>query len=331
MPNPIIFGALAGSMALAQPFSAYLDADIQQENKVLTKSETLTFGSHSDAVTVLQKKMKNLELFKGEVDGDFGVITEHYVKKLQNKYNLSITGRANKETIYKLLEIERQYYLEPLQNIEEDIDMGAYSEDVKTIQSALHYFGYYNAEIDGFYGPLTKQAAQGFQEDHNIPVKTDLDKHFIQLLKENEKMKKNAVIHTVKQVPTKQTVKETPPISSGGLIEIAKSYIGTPYVWGGESPGGFDCSGYLQYVFNLKGYKIPRTVSTIWDATTPVDKPSVGDLVFYETYKPGPSHAGIYLGNGKFIHAGSSNGVTISDMNISYWQQRYLGAKRVVQ
>jgi peptidoglycan endopeptidase LytE len=111
------------------------------------------------------------------------------------------------------------------------------------------------------------------------------------------------------------------------LIAEAKKYIGVPYVWAGSTPSGFDCSGYLNYVYAKSGISIPRTVATIWNATKPVSALRSGDLVFFETYKTGPSHAGIYLGNNKFIHAGSSRGVEISDMTNSYWQPRYLGAK----
>mgnify|MGYP005828784069 CR=1 FL=1 len=127
---------------------------------------------------------------------------------------------------------------------------------------------------------------------------------------------------------TTNTVNSTTEASKvTALINEAKKHIGVPYVWAGSTPSGFDCSGYLQYVFNKVGVSIPRTVETIWSATKPVAAPKVGDLVFFETYKPGPSHAGIYLGENKFIHAGSSRGVEISDMNNSYWKPRYLGAK----
>ena len=111
------------------------------------------------------------------------------------------------------------------------------------------------------------------------------------------------------------------------LIAESKKYMGVPYVWAGSTPAGFDCSGYLNYVYNNVGVSIPRTVETIWNATKAVSSPRVGDLVFFETYKAGPSHAGIYLGDGKFIHSGSSRGVEISDMNNTYWKPRYLGAK----
>jgi len=118
-------------------------------------------------------------------------------------------------------------------------------------------------------------------------------------------------------------------LNAEALITEAKKYIGVPYVWGGSTPTGFDCSGYLSYVYNTQGIKIPRTVATIWEATITVSSPQKGDLVFFTTTAPGPTHAGIYLGDNKFIHAGSSTGVTISDMNNTYWKPRYLGAKKI--
>jgi cell wall-associated NlpC family hydrolase/LysM repeat protein len=111
------------------------------------------------------------------------------------------------------------------------------------------------------------------------------------------------------------------------IIGEAKKYIGTPYLWGGNTPSGFDCSGFVKYVFAKFGVSLPRTTETQWTATTTVNSPSIGDLVFFQTYKPGPSHVGIYLGNNKFISAASS-GVTISDMTSSYWGPRYLGARK---
>lgn len=129
----------------------------------------------------------------------------------------------------------------------------------------------------------------------------------------------------VLKVSTSGTQTQVSKVDS--LITEAKKYIGTPYVYGGTTPAGFDCSGYLGYVFNKVGVSLPRTVALIWSGTKTVSTPNVGDLVFFNTSGTGPSHAGIYLGDNKFIHSGSSTGVTISDMNNSYWKPRYLGAK----
>ncbi|WP_423800734.1 LysM peptidoglycan-binding domain-containing protein [Neobacillus sp. SAB-20_R2A] len=133
------------------------------------------------------------------------------------------------------------------------------------------------------------------------------------------------------QTPAPSTEAAQKPATSSaslvqGVIEEAKKYLGSPYKWGGNTPAGFDCSGFTVYVFNKVGISLPRTAATQWDATTPVASPSIGDLVFFQTYKLGPSHVGIYLGNNKFISA-ASTGVTISDMTSTYWKTRYLGAK----
>ncbi|PLS07249.1 C40 family peptidase [Neobacillus cucumis] len=125
------------------------------------------------------------------------------------------------------------------------------------------------------------------------------------------------------------TAPETTVSKAQMVINEAKKYIGTPYLWGGNSPAGFDCSGYTSYVFAKVGITIPRTAATQWSGLKPVSAPNPGDLVFFETYAPGPSHVGIYLGNNQFIQAGS-NGVSIADMTNTYWKPRYLGARTAI-
>jgi cell wall-associated NlpC family hydrolase len=114
------------------------------------------------------------------------------------------------------------------------------------------------------------------------------------------------------------------------LTRNAMRFIGTPYVFGGTSPSGFDCSGYTQHIFAMLGIHLPRTADAQYYAGQRIrGEMSVGDLVFFQTYEPGPSHVGIYLGGGRFIHS-SSHGVMISRLADSYWSSRYLGAKRFV-
>jgi len=114
------------------------------------------------------------------------------------------------------------------------------------------------------------------------------------------------------------------------LTRVAMRFIGTPYVFGGTSPSGFDCSGYTQHVFAMLGISLPRTADAQYYAGHPTRGGiEVGDLVFFQTYLPGPSHVGIYLGGGRFISS-SGHGVRISALSDSYWAARYIGAKRVV-
>jgi peptidoglycan DL-endopeptidase CwlO len=114
------------------------------------------------------------------------------------------------------------------------------------------------------------------------------------------------------------------------LTRSAMRFIGTPYVFGGTTPSGFDCSGYVQYVFAMFGIHLPRTADVQYYTGRHIRGGiRAGDLVFFQTYLPGPSHVGIYMGGGKFIHS-SSHGVMISRLAERYWSMRYLGAKRIV-
>ena len=116
------------------------------------------------------------------------------------------------------------------------------------------------------------------------------------------------------------------------IIKTAKKYIGCPYLWGGTSPSGFDCSGFVQYVFNANGVKIPRTSREQYNFGTKVSKSDLqpGDLVFFNTSGKGVSHVGMYIGDGKFIHSGSSHGIIIAELFSNYWMNLYLGARRVL-
>ncbi|GAA0341099.1 hypothetical protein GCM10008931_35790 [Oceanobacillus oncorhynchi subsp. oncorhynchi] len=114
------------------------------------------------------------------------------------------------------------------------------------------------------------------------------------------------------------------------LISVGKNQQGDPYVWGGSSPGGFDCSGFIYYAYNQAGKNIPRTsVAGYYDRAQTISNPQVGDLVFFSgTYKSGPSHMGIYVGNNQFLHAGSSTGVTITSLDNPYWSSHFDSFKR---
>ncbi len=122
-------------------------------------------------------------------------------------------------------------------------------------------------------------------------------------------------------------------VSGKQIVSTAKQYIGVPYLWAGETPKGFDCSGYTQYVFNKHGIRLNRTTTTQYKQGSYVSKSNLlpGDLVFFaNTYREGISHVGIYVGDGKFIHASSSKGVTITPLSNPYWAARYYGARRIL-
>lgn len=114
------------------------------------------------------------------------------------------------------------------------------------------------------------------------------------------------------------------------LVKNALSLVGVPYVFGGTSRSGFDCSGYTQYVYKGSGISLPRTASEQFSVGSSVNRAQLqsGDLVFFSTYASGASHVGIYIGGGSFVHA-SNSGVRTTSLSDSYYVGRYLGARRV--
>lgn len=130
-----------------------------------------------------------------------------------------------------------------------------------------------------------------------------------------------------------------PPTTQGAavvdlaaLIDTALKLRGVPYRNGGSDPAGFDCSGFTQYVFSQYHVPLPREVRTQFYAGAPVepDRIARGDLVFFSTTEPGPSHVGIALDEDQFVHAPSSSGVVrVERRRASYWASRFVGARRV--
>jgi cell wall-associated NlpC family hydrolase len=116
------------------------------------------------------------------------------------------------------------------------------------------------------------------------------------------------------------------------LIREALSRRGTPYVWGGASRGGFDCSGFVCYVFDkMRGLKLPHSASAQSRLGAPVQKGDLqsGDVVFFTTYRSGVSHVGIYVGGGKFVHAANSRkGTRVDTLTSGYYAKRYVCARR---
>lgn len=133
-------------------------------------------------------------------------------------------------------------------------------------------------------------------------------------------------------VENKERLRRRAEMSSrGGLIaNNAKRYIGVPYVWGGTSSNGFDCSGFVKSVYANNGINITRMADEQYYNGNKIGRADlqVGDLVFFETYTSGISHVGIYIGDNKFIHASSSRGVTIDSLSDPYFNCRYRGACR---
>ncbi|MEI3610745.1 C40 family peptidase [Pseudogracilibacillus sp. SO30301A] len=310
--------------AVTQPFAFYIDAQPMIQDKLLAETEGLQYGENSKIVRNLQYKLTKLGHYNDGIDGVYGLLTEHAIKGFQSSNDIKVTGSADKETMEALIYEEKKAEINDISHIIQSLNSSSSYEDVKTVQEILFFYGYYKGTVDGLYGPLTEDAVNQVK---NLQLVDTIEQDPV--TEESKEQEVETPVDRDQSSNESEIVQVAVEQSPTSVIETAKSYMGTPYVWGGTSPNGFDCSGFIQFVYGQQDKIIPRTVNEIWNFSSPVDSPSIGDLVFFETYQAGPSHLGIYLGNGDFIHAGSSSGVSVSNLNESYWETRYLGAKRI--
>lgn len=198
---------------------------------------------------------------------------------------------------------------------------GDNNEKIQTVQKSLIAIGMKVDRTDGLFSRATEKAVKSFQKKFKqYKLKsTGLldDTTYKAILAEAKK----------KQGPTEQS-----STKGGAIVKTASQYKGVPYKFGGMSEKGFDCSGYIQFVYKKHSVNLTRTADTQFKEGKFVLKKDLkqGDLVFFETYAKGASHVGIYAGSGKFWHTSSSKGVMLSGLEEDYWKKRYLGSRRVL-
>ena len=199
---------------------------------------------------------------------------------------------------------------------EEPMQVGDQGDEVLAVQEKLSQMGYVVGSMDGVYGEVTAEAVRTLQKEKNLPVDGKISPELYKtLIGRDLPVSRGASTSTVRR-----------------LISSSFQYVGVPYWFGGTTPRGFDCSGFTRYVFSQVGINLPRMADGQFSVGRPVstEKLRPGDLVFFETYEPGPSHVGIYIGNSQFISATSSRGVVVADLFGYYWGERYIGARRVM-
>ncbi|WP_027847254.1 peptidoglycan-binding protein [Marinococcus halotolerans] len=290
--------------------------------------QTLKAGHRNSDVKELQEYLQSEGFHTGAIDGVFGPVTASSLKSFQRAKNIGVDGVAGPITFSKMnlgggsssSSVSSNSSGSSSSSVSSSLRRGDRGSEVSSLQSTLKSKGFYSSAVDGVFGPVTDAAVKDFQRAAGIGVDGVVGPV-------TRKALSSSVTASSGSSNSSSAVAGVSTGSSSAVVNTGKQYIGTPYVWGGTSPSGFDCSGFVQYVMKQHGVTTKRTVAQMWTQVSKVSNPSVGDAVFYET-RTGPSHMGFYVGNGKFLHAGASTGVTISDMNSSYWKSRYIGAGR---
>ncbi|AZN39817.1 C40 family peptidase [Paenibacillus albus] len=188
------------------------------------------------------------------------------------------------------------------------MSIGTTGTNVTTLQNNLKTLSYFNySTATGYYGTVTRDAVLAFQSGYGLPADGLAGP-----------VTNDSIIHAL----LKQK-----------LIADASSYIGVPYAWGGSSTSGFDCSGFVYFMFTKFGVpQVRTTAATLFTQGSTVSRSMLrpGDLVFFRIGTTGAvDHVGFYMGNGSFISAISSKGIYVQQLDNTYWSPRYAGAKRV--
>ncbi len=195
------------------------------------------------------------------------------------------------------------------------LQVGDQGNEVAEVQTALSRLGY-DVVPDGAYGPGTAAAVRAFELANGL--ETD-----------------GVVGPIVYEALLGRTM---PEIHRGDsaivrrLTSIALQYVGVPYVYGGSTPDGFDCSGFVRYVYQQAGISLPRVADDQYLMGTPVSPANLrtGDLVFFVDDSGELSHVGMYLQDGQFIHASIHTGIDFDSLHRDWRREHYLGARRIV-
>jgi peptidoglycan hydrolase-like protein with peptidoglycan-binding domain len=304
-------------------------------------SGTLSEGMEGEEVIRVQTRLQELGLYGySRITGYYGSITEDAVKSFQKSYGLEPDGVVGPQTMEKLFSTYKETSLIP----------GLKSDEVKDLQERLKELGYYSYSVDGDYGSKTREAVIYFQSAHGLSADGVAGTQTKQILYSSAAMTEQDARRKLAnkyQEEPEQPDEEPAELSAEGktkadkAIEIAKSKIGSPYVYATEGPDTFDCSGFTTYVMKQLGISLPRSAyNQGYDQygvkITDRENLQPGDLVFFDTNNSDgdlSDHAGIYIGNGDFIHANSgySDAVCISNLDTSsFYKAAFSWGRRVL-
>lgn len=296
------------------------------------KANMLAYGEKSDIVLAVQKRLFDLGYMTSTPDGMYGEDTSLAVKAFQSKNDQVVDGYIGPSTRYAILSSDAK---------PNGIGLGSEGEQVANIQSMLAKWGYItNDGITGYFGENTDAAVKAFQSRNGLASDGQVGAATITKLTSDNAARPAANQSTPARGSNTQnasTGKSTKTASSGysggggvgTLLSVASSKIGTPYVWGGKGPGGFDCSGFVYWALNSSGVRQSYLTSSGWRNAGRYTRISnfgdlrAGDIVVVR------GHVGIVAGGGQVIDASSSNGRVVQRSLSGWWANNFIVGWRI--
>jgi cell wall-associated NlpC family hydrolase len=292
---------VVAAVAAALPVPSGSASRVRSSGTARVHVELLKMGSRGPAVARVQRALAIT------ADGIFGPQTRRAVRAFQKRHGLLVDGIVGPQTRKALFDrvpakqrFVRAWWVVP-------------------VQRAL------GVPADGLYGPVSRAAVRTYQKRHGLLVDGVVGPQTLGSLG----IRRHAGA-SGGGGGGGGTVSSPRPSSRGARVaSIATRYLGVPYRWGGSSPStGFDCSGFVMYVYRQVGVSLPHNAAMQYRHGRAVSRGSLrrGDIVFFN----GLGHDGIYLGGGRFIHASSSGDVVkISRLSEGWYSSRYVGARRL--
>ena len=288
--------------------------------------QILKNGMEHEDIKILQQHLVDLNYLElEETTTYYGDQTTKAVMDFQSSQGLDVDGSfgpTSFKSLQNLLNIKPLVYTRTLKD---DVS----GEDVKDLQEVLKFLGFLSLEnCTDYFGSETGQALMNFQEIHDLEADGIAGPETIETINNtlNGNSRKPKLSSANRGGSRNESLGEN-------IVSTAEKYLGTPYSYGTSSSTSFDCSGYTYYIYKQYGIDIPRSSADQATIGAEISKENLqtGDLViFRDTYKSGPSHAGIYIGNGNFIHASSAGGeVMVSDLSSGYYSNHFAFGRRL--
>jgi peptidoglycan DL-endopeptidase CwlO len=214
-----------------------------------------------------------------------------------------------------------------------DVLKNAHDAQVRVVAeraAAKHSIESKIAEQQRLYSSIQGEIKRLVEQQHarQLQLAREAQQRLQEQQAEQAQQENSTIVGITAATPQSDTVVAPPP-THGNVVQYALSQLGTPYVWGGAAPGGFDCSGLVMWAYAQVGVSLPHSSYAMWNYGVPVseDQLAPGDIVFFD----GLGHVGLYIGNGEFVEAPHTGDVVkISSLYSGWYAETYVGARRIL-